>query len=440
MASAFFVAGLGYGDEGKGSIVNFLCQEYGSKLVVRYNGGAQAAHNVVANDGRHHTFAQFGSGTFTGARTLLSRFMLVNPITLLNEGNGLKKVGISDPFRMVSVERDALVTTPFHVSANRIREMARTGRHGSCGMGIGETMQDFVEGKESLFVRDLTGDHTKLRKKLYRIQERKYAEVSPLTGEKGHSEWATLSGEPYYIDRAMDLYAAFADQVQIVGPEFLERYLKTKDDHVVFEGAQGALLDQDFGFQPHTTWTDMTFTNAEKLVDKAVVAIKLGVLRAYQTRHGAGPFISEDARFKGCSAEDHNTLNDWQGTFRSGAFDLVMARYAMNVMGSLAGLCINHTDRLDTFATETSGTVPTCVAYNMGGVDVDSIAVHRPFDLRYQEQLTEKLNAAKPVYQDISLMGYPWTLAKMLKCPLAIVGSGQKEKRFVDSWGDPLVY
>jgi adenylosuccinate synthase len=69
MANATIVAGLGYGDEGKGAVVSFLTEQLRAKLVVRFNGGAQAAHNVVAPDGRHHTFAQVGSGTFSGVPT-----------------------------------------------------------------------------------------------------------------------------------------------------------------------------------------------------------------------------------------------------------------------------------------------------------------------------------------------------------------------------------
>ena len=83
---AILVAGLGFGDEGKGSIVDALVRKHGAHTVVRYNGGAQAAHNVVDLDGRHHTFSQFGSGTFVpGTRTFLSRFMVVNPLGMLIE-------------------------------------------------------------------------------------------------------------------------------------------------------------------------------------------------------------------------------------------------------------------------------------------------------------------------------------------------------------------
>src|SRR5215831_1774195 len=146
---AIIVVDLGYGDAGKGGIVDWLCHRAARvaaggpvHTVVRFNGGAQAAHNVVTPDGRHHTFAQFGSGTFTpGVRTHLSRFMLVDPLALAAEAGHLASAGIPDPLGGLTVDRAALLTTPYHRAANRAREVARVAaaRHGSCGMGIGET-------------------------------------------------------------------------------------------------------------------------------------------------------------------------------------------------------------------------------------------------------------------------------------------------------------
>src|SRR4051794_37158626 len=139
---AIILSGLGYGDEGKGTWTDFLARTMPVHTVVRFNGGAQAGHNVVTPDGRHHTFAQFGSGTFVrGVNSHLSRFMLLNPIRLLQEADELRVLGVPDALARLSVDRRALLTTPFQVAANRLKELARgDARHGSCGMGIGETM------------------------------------------------------------------------------------------------------------------------------------------------------------------------------------------------------------------------------------------------------------------------------------------------------------
>ena len=142
----YIVCGLGFGDEGKGSVVDFLCSPRlpsPARTVIRFNGGAQAAHNVLTADGRHHTFAQFGSGSFTpGVRTHLSRFVLVDPLALAAEAAHLASAGVPDALDRLTVERDALLVTPYHQAANQTREAARgRDRHGSCGMGIGETVR-----------------------------------------------------------------------------------------------------------------------------------------------------------------------------------------------------------------------------------------------------------------------------------------------------------
>ena len=119
---------------------------------MRYNGGAQAAHTVVEASGRKrtHTFRQYGSGTFAdGCETFLSRFMLVNPIALLDETLALQALGVGDAPARLHIDARALVTTPFHMMLNQLREIARgVHRHGSCGLGIGETVADALASEE----------------------------------------------------------------------------------------------------------------------------------------------------------------------------------------------------------------------------------------------------------------------------------------------------
>ena len=143
---AILITDLGFGDAGKGGLVDHLTRVTGAHTVVRYNGGAQAGHNVITPDGRHHTFAQFGSGSLVpGTRTYVSRFMLLDPLAMLAEERALQGLGVRDALARTAIDRRALITTPFHVAANRIKEVARgDARHGSCGMGIGETMADQI--------------------------------------------------------------------------------------------------------------------------------------------------------------------------------------------------------------------------------------------------------------------------------------------------------
>ena len=138
---AFIVTGLGFGDCGKGTVTDALTRRFDARLVVRFNGGAQAGHNVVLPDGRHHTFAQFGAGTFVeGVRTHLASHVVVHPTALAVEADYLARGGVPDALSRLTADPRCLVTTPFHQAAGRLRE--RLSGHGTCGVGVGETMRD----------------------------------------------------------------------------------------------------------------------------------------------------------------------------------------------------------------------------------------------------------------------------------------------------------
>src|SRR5215813_11082770 len=122
---AFIVVDLGFGDSGKGLLTDFLVRRTSAGLVVRFNGGAQAGHRVIAPDGRSHTFAQFGAGTLAGGRTFLSRHVLVHPTALLREGAALEQSGVREVFSRIAISENARLITPFHQAANRLREMIR---------------------------------------------------------------------------------------------------------------------------------------------------------------------------------------------------------------------------------------------------------------------------------------------------------------------------
>lgn len=351
---AILVTDLGYGDAGKGSVVDYLTRTTGAHTVIRFNGGAQAAHNVVTRDGRHHTFAQFGSGTFVpGTRTHLSRFMLFNPLALLAEERHLRTVGVKDGLSRLSIDREALVTTPFQSAANRLKELARgDGRHGSCGMGIGETMSDWLEyGGDVLFAGDLL-DRNRMLRKLQFIRDAKLAQLEPILANLrarnvGLEELQILQ-DAESIPTTADVYGHFADLVAIVPPEHLGLVLD-QPGTVIFEGAQGVLLDEWYGFYPYNSWSTLTNRNAEVLLSENGFdgeTLRLGLLRAYATRHGAGPFVTEDVTLSEQMQDDHNMNNPWQREFRVGYLDLLTLRYALSVTGPLDGLVLTNLDRM----------------------------------------------------------------------------------------------
>jgi adenylosuccinate synthase len=416
------VVDLGYGDAGKGTVVDWLCSGGGAepfgpvpfrspvvpfRTVVRFNGGAQAGHNVVTADGRHHTFAQFGSGTFTpGVRTHLSRFMLVDPLALSAEAGHLAGLGVPDALDRLTVDGRALLTTPYHAAANRARELARgQARHGSCGLGIGETAKYALDyPADAPRVRDCLAPRL-LARKLEAARARLAAEVG------------TFDAPP--AADVCDAYLAFADRVRVTGGSYLTRLLRREP--VVFEGAQGVLLDEWHGFHPYTTWSTTTFQNATLLLaEAAVTATRIGVIRCYQTRHGPGPFVTEDPSLE--LPEPHNAQGRWQGEFRGGHLDAVALRYALEVAGGADVLALTH---LDTAAAHPE--LRICRRYDLDGEAVTRLPPGRAGDLAAQEALTRRLLRARPVYGDGDLgSGWVQAVERELGVPVAVTSDGPR--------------
>ncbi|MFC4126858.1 adenylosuccinate synthetase [Nocardia rhizosphaerae] len=409
-AEHIVVVDLGFGDAGKGATVDWLCAPeagLGVTAVVRFNGGAQAAHNVVA-EGRHHTFAQFGAGTFHEVPTLLSRHMLVEPIALAAESERLAALGVRDPLGLLAVDGRALLTTPIHIAANRAREDARgASRHGSCGRGIGETAWYALE-HDAPKVADCRTPNL-LRAKLDRLA----AHYEALVGPSAHGY------EP--IDAMVAMYADFAQAVRVTGEAELARF--AAGGRLVFEGAQGVLLDEWRGLHPHTTWSTVEPRNARAMVAGiGGTATVLGVTRTYQTRHGAGPLPTEAALG---NPEPHNGTGRYQGEFRQGHLDPILLRYAVDVCGGIDGLVVNHLD--------VPGTRCAAAAYVTETGSVTELPAGRWRDLEHQQRLTDLLMSATPVLEPVVGDPADW-LADRLGAPVVLTGHGpdRRDRRLVD--------
>lgn len=418
MRKAILVADLGNGDAGKGSIVDYLTRQEQAHTVIRYNGGAQAAHHVVTSDGRAHCFAQFGSGTFVpGTATYLSRFMLINPLNMFNEEQHLQTVGVTDTFTRTFAHRNALVITPFHIAMNRLRERIRESYgllHGSCGAGVGETRQDaLAEYEDVIRIGDLQNPQL-LEKKLKGIQKRKWQEVQLLTyqeeiNEGVAREMGVLQSEDV-IQHCIHLYLRLAGRISIVDDAW-ETELLHKSGTVIFEGAQGVLLDETYGFAPFHTWSNTTYENALTMLHNSSYAgqvERLGITRAYATRHGAGPFVTEDKSLDYLLPEPHNGTNEWQREFRVGHLDMMMLRYAVGVVGGIDSLAVTHLDRLQhlpqwrvaveyRLGRRRTGWSPFFLP-GMERYTLSDIRLKIPGDLDHQTELTQFLQVCSPLY------------------------------------------
>ncbi|WP_017546181.1 adenylosuccinate synthetase [Nocardiopsis prasina] len=414
------VVDLGFGDAGKGVTVDLLCAGGRYGAVVRANGGAQAAHNVVTPDGRHHTFAQFGAGTLAPGGpvpTHLSRFVVVDPFALAAEAQHLAALGVADPFSLVTVDRRALISTPWHAAANRARERARgRDRHGSCGMGVGETMAYALEHPEDAPTVGDCASPGRLRRKLDRLAERLASVLTEAADGDGGAAREPLP-DP---DACMDAYRAFAERVRLVDDRYLRRLLARTP--VVFEGAQGVLLDEWHGFHPYTTWSTTTAVNPLALLAEAGSADgarRIGVTRTFATRHGAGPMVTEDALLTKRLADRHNRAHPWQGGFRVGHLDLVALRYALEATAGVDALVVTHGDAPARLGRD----LRWCVGYELADGSPVRITPGASPDLARQARLTGLLDAARPVLEPVPGPA-PAALADALGLPLEAVFTG----------------
>lgn len=408
--TALITVDLGFGDSGKGSVVDHFASTRGAALVVRFNGGAQASHNVVLADGRHHAFRQFGSASLLHVPTYLSSHVIVEPGLLLEESDILERLGVEDPLSLLSIDSGALVVTPAHIMLNQVKERARGGgRHGSCGLGIGETRRFHLEyADEALFAGDLN-DPWLTRTKVNNITRRLLDEAQTIDPAICMREDA--------LTARLQAMGHIGERVALTDTAPLRAALSTGSD-VLFEAAQGVLLDETWGFYPYTTWTDTTTRNALALLDEVGYRGPrevLGIIRSYMTRHGAGPFVTEDTTL--VHPEPHNGAYEWAGAFRQGHLDLVALRYALLATGGVDALAVTHMDRLATSGAK------VCDEYHTTSNAMFYLPSERP-TIELMDLATRALERVRPVYRNVRSDEFLGYLESELGVPIAVTSYG----------------
>jgi adenylosuccinate synthase len=349
MIKCDIVVGLNFGDEGKGKTTDWLCRNNGaSSLVVRYSGGHQVGHTV--DDGKHrHVFQNFGSGTLSGVPTFWSRFCTFYPIGFMREYQELAAIGVKPEFY---IDAMAPVTTVYDILYNQMLE--KIDGHGSVGVGFGCTIAR-QDTPYKLYVKDLFCP-TILNHKLNQIW-RYYCDKIDRDGLSGTAFdgsalrwWRDQDFNTANIN-FMEAAALVLDKIVIANQNIII------DDHkfIIFEGAQGILLDMDHGFFPHVTRSNTTSKNAITILHEVFgpsmwcVPNIYYVTRSYMTRHGNGPFPTEDFSTTKAVDDSTNKFNDWQKHLRVGCLDLDLMRYAVATDRVFAhacthNLCITHMD------------------------------------------------------------------------------------------------
>jgi adenylosuccinate synthase len=310
------VIGLGFGDEGKGMVTDYLCSQSHNAIVVRFSGGHQAGHTVVTEDKRH-VFSNFGSGTLRNIPTYWSQFCTIEPIGLIRELQILLSMGLTPS---LYIDERCPITTPYEIKHNQ--EIHELEKHGTCGVGFGATIER-EENMHSITAIDLNYPAV-LRIKLNLLQNY----------YKGYN----VSLDEFYacIRKIID-----SSNIIITSPIY--------NEDVIFEGSQGLLLDKDIGFFPHVTRANTGTKNILALDFKPDLYL---VTRAYQTRHGDGIMTNESLPHNIIIDErETNKTNKYQGVFKRSLLDLDLLMYGINkddyirrnkIDATLVITCLDH--------------------------------------------------------------------------------------------------
>jgi adenylosuccinate synthase len=360
-AKTAVIIGAQWGDEGKGKIVDVLSENF--SIVARYAGGHNAGHTVII-DGKKFILQLVPCGVLReGCRSVIGNGVVLDPVAFLKEVAGLRQAGVSVDQNLF-VSNRAHVILPYH----RMLELASENapgrvKIGTTSRGIGPAYEDKM-GRRGLRVADLL-DLTLLR-----------THIENACREKNMIAHALFNSEPLDPDK---MYQEYAEASARIAPfvcdtaALLNRAI-TEGESIVFEGAQGTMLDIDHGTYPFVTSSSATSGGAVTGTGVAPTAIGtvIGVTKAYCTRVGGGPFPSE---LHDSTADLLRARGNEYGAVtgrprRCGWLDLPLLRYAAMING-ISWLVVTKLDVLDELSE-----IPICVGYKVGGKETEEIPAH----------------------------------------------------------------
>lgn len=329
MANIKAVIGANYGDEGKGLMTDYFAnqakEENKSCLVVCHNGGAQRGHTVVTPDGVRHVFRHFGSGSLVGADTYLSSEYIINPITFRKERE--KLLGKVTKMPKCYVNPNCRITLPYDMLINQIIELDRgENRHGSCGMGIWETIVRNNERTFALRVGEIERTFLFLYFFLISVKNNYLTKRLSVLGVKNiNLDMFKSINSPALIDHYIQDIFYMLDNISFASNDILKSY-----DTIIFESGQGLQLDQNrTENQPNTTPSNTGLQNPisilKSLDDFNISSFEACyVSRSYETRHGAGNFPTECGKMviNSIIKDFTNQPNEFQGEIRYGTLDI----------------------------------------------------------------------------------------------------------------------
>lgn len=316
------VIGCNAGDEGKGLATDyFTYQSFLLKqncLVVLSNGGSQRGHTVTLPSGERHVFRHFGSGSFLGAYTYLPKYYVVNPMNWMEEYRYL--MGRGTMLHSLFINMDCPLTTPYDMIANQMIEESRGDkRHGSCGVGIWETI--FRDG---ITVGEMAGKSDDEKEEYLKfVRDEYFTNRISSKGINPDKKWRSIIESKTLITNYIYDFNYMIKNSFFVADDILNKF-----DNVIFENGQGLLLDQSIqGYGKHTTPSNTGLQNPAEMIRKITGDKNVEVCyvsRTYMTKHGVGRFDTEcrkDLISSTISQDLTNQTHPFQGVLRYGILD-----------------------------------------------------------------------------------------------------------------------
>ncbi len=414
------VIGSQWGDEGKGKIVDWLSER--AQTVVRFQGGHNAGHTLVV-DGVTYKLSLLPSGVVRGGKlSIIGNGVVINPWALMDEISRIKEQGVSINSDNLKIAENATLILPIHSKMDMASEAARgDGKIGTTGRGIGPAYEDKV-ARRALRICDLADDA--------------HMEKTVTAMYKHHNALLVAFGiEPANLDEALkDLREIRSTLLEFAAPTWrLLDQQRREGAHILFEGAQGTMLDVDYGTYPFVTSSN---TTAGAAASGAGVSVRqldyiLGITKAYTTRVGSGPFPTEldneTGQKLGEIGHEFGTVTGRKR--RCGWFDAVMVRQACKI-GGISGIALTKLDVLDTFEE-----IKICVGYKHGDTTYD-----------YLPAASNIQHEVEPIYETLEgwnsstagarswvelparAIKYIRRIEELIECPVAMVSTSPKRE------------
>ncbi|MEE3294875.1 MAG: adenylosuccinate synthase [Pseudomonadota bacterium] len=370
------VIGSQWGDEGKGKIVDWLSSR--ADVIVRFQGGHNAGHTLVV-DGKTYKLSLFPSGVVReGKLSIIGNGVVIDPWAFSDELKRLRKLDVNINSDNLKIAENAALILPLHRNLDVLREN-RSDNHSKIGTtkrGIGPAYEDKI-GRRAIRVVDLT-DSSGLRKKIEKLVDHHNIILRGMYEQE-------IDADEIYNDliNISEVILPFKARVQQILSE-----ARISGKKILFEGAQGALLDIDHGTYPYVTSSNTTASAAAAGSGQGIKALNyvLGITKAYTTRVGEGPFPSEQDN------EIGNELGEKGHEFgtvtgrkrRCGWFDSIIVKHAVQTAG-IDGIALTKLDVLDGFEK-----IKICVGYELHGKTID-----------YFPTSTDEQFLVKPIFEEL---------------------------------------